>query len=390
LALASSDLWAEPIAARLDRRLSFGIGGGYIAFVFAHTISGKGVTMPLIEPSTPRTVDELEDLLSQPTAGVIRAMGELDGDILVLGVGGKMGPTLAQMAQRASQEAGVRRRVIGVSRFSTPDLSSRLRSCGVETISCDLLDAASVAQLPAVRNVVYMAGLKFGTSHKPSLAWAMNCLVPAMVSQRYRDARIAVFSSGNVYGLVPRSRGGSVETDETAPVGEYAITVLGRERIFEYFSQGWNISMALLRLNYATELRYGVLVDLAQKVIRQEPIDVRMGYVNVIWQRDANAMALQSLTHVATPPLVLNIAGPEILRIRDVVAEFSRLTGRPVRIAGEEADDALLSNARKSYQLFGQPEIGVAQIMRWTADWVSRGGESLGKPTHFESREGKF
>lgn len=346
--------------------------------------------MSAIDPTTPKTVEQLDDLLSRPTEGVIRALRELDGDLLVLGVAGKMGPTLARMARRAFEAAGVPRRVIGAARFSSGDVRSRLEAWGVETIPCDLLDASAVEKLPAARNVVYMAGLKFGTTSRPALAWAMNCYVPALVSHKYRDSRVVVFSSGNVYPLVPVSSGGSVEEDPPNPIGEYAITVLGRERIFEYFGQEFNIPVALLRLNYATELRYGVLVDLAGKVLREETIDVSMGYVNVIWQRDANAMALQALGHVATPPLVLNIAGPEILRVREVAAEFARLMGRPLRCSGVEAPDALLNNAGKSHRLFGRPEMGVEQIIRWTADWVARGGESLGKPTHFEARDGKF
>ena len=219
--------------------------------------------------------------------------------------------------------------------------------------------------------MISMTGLKFGTTSNPALSWAMNCYVPALVCRRYRQSRIAAFSSGNVYGLVPANSGGSVETDVPCPVGEYAITVLGRERMFEYFSREWQLPLVLLRLNYATELRYGVLVDLAQKVLRQETIDVSMGFVNVIWQRDANAMALQSLEHVSTPPTIMNIAGPEILRVRDVAAEFARLTGRPLQCTGVEAADALLNNAAKSHGWFGKPQMEVSQILRWTADWVA-------------------
>lgn len=335
-------------------------------------------------------MDALEEMLSEPTPGAVQAMRELPGDLLLLGVGGKMGPTLARMAVRASEQAGVSRRVIGVSRFSSTEMRSRLESWGVDTLACDLVQEGALEKLPDVENVIHMMGLKFGTGSNPALAWAMNCYVPSRVSRRYRNSRLAAFSSGNVYGLTSVDGGGSVEDDPLEPVGEYAITVLGRERMFEYFSREWNIPMVLLRLNYATEMRYGVLVDIAQKVLAEEPVDVSMGYVNVIWQRDANAMTLQSLAHVATPPQVLNIAGPEILRIRGVAAEMAALMGRPLHETGQEATRAFLNNAGKSHALLGRPTVAASQLIRWTADWVARGGENLGKPTHFESHHGKY
>jgi len=235
-----------------------------------------------------------------------------------------------------------------------------------------------------------MTGLKFGASENPSLTWAMNCYLPALISQRYRRSRITAFSSGNVYGTVPAESGGSVETDSLHPIGEYAITVLGRERMFDYFSRELNVSTALLRLNYATELRYGVLVDLAQQVLNEQPIDLSMSYVNVIWQTDANAMALVSLLHTATPARIFNVAGSEILRIRDACEQFAKLMDKPLHFVGEESPHALLNNATASYTDLGRPTITSQQMIRWTADWVARGGESLGKPTHFESRDGRF
>lgn len=338
----------------------------------------------------PRNVDELDLLLSTPTPGAVAALSELQGDLMILGVGGKMGPTLARMARRAAELAGAPRRVIGVSRFSDQALRQRLESWGVETVSCDLLDENDVARLPDAPHVISMAGFKFGAEANPSLTWAMNCYLPAIISRRFRHSRIVAFSSGNVYGLVPVASRGSVETDEPRPVGEYAITVLGRERMFDYFSRELAIPMVLLRLNYATELRYGVLVDVGRKVWNNEPIDLSMGYVNVIWQGEANAMSLQSLSEVATPPRVLNIAGPEILRIRDVAERFGGLLKRRVRFAGRESADALLNNASLSYQKLGRPSISAEQIMDWTAAWIRGGGASLHKPTHFESRDGRF
>jgi dTDP-4-dehydrorhamnose reductase len=342
------------------------------------------------EKTSIRDVAELEELLSDPTEATIRALGTLEGDIIVLGVGGKMGPSLTRMARRASEIAGVARRVIGVARFSSPKLEMQLQAWGVETVRCDLLDAKALAELPDAANVVYMAGMKFGSTGQESLTWAMNSFLPALVSQRFRGSRIAAFSTGNVYGLAPVSGGGSRETDALNPVGEYAMSCLGRERIFEHFSRTEHIKMSILRLNYATEMRYGVLVDIAQRVFSGQAVPLAMGYLNAIWQGDASAMSLQSLGCTAEPPTVINIAGPELLSVRHVAEEFGKRLHKPVRFTGEEAGDALLSNAGKSYELFGRPRVSAEQLMVWIADWVGRGGETLAKPTHFEERAGKF
>ncbi len=339
---------------------------------------------------TPQDMASLEQQLSTPDEGVIQAMRQLDGDLVILGAGGKMGPTLARMASRASEMAGNKRRVFAVSRFRESGLRERLDSWGIETRACDLLDEEAVAQLPDAANVMFMTGLKFGASANPALTWAMNCYVPVLVSRKYRESRIGVFSSGNVYGLTAATGGGSREADPPAPVGEYAITVLGRERMFEYYSRESSIPAVTLRLNYATELRYGVLVDIARQVAAGQPVNLTTGWVNVIWQTDANSMALQSLCHASSPPRILNIAGPEFLRVREVAARFGELLGKPVDFEGSEADDALLSDASASYELFGRPQVTAAQMMEWTADWIGRGGAYLDKPTHFESRDGKF
>ena len=338
----------------------------------------------------PTTVEELEDQLSTPTERVVAAMGKLDGDLVVLGAGGKMGPTLARMARRATDEAGVDRRIIAVSRFRDTAARDRLQAWGIETESCDLLDQRAVAKLPDAPNVIFMTGLKFGASSNPGLTWAMNCHVPMLVCQRYRSSRFAVFSSGNVYGMTPVMGSGSVETDIPQPVGEYAITVLGRERMFEYCSHEYNIPVVQLRLNYATELRYGVLVDVARQIANQETVDVTTGCVNVIWQTEANAMALESMLHATSPPRILNIAGPEFLPVRDIALKFGELLGKPVELTGTAATDALLSDGSEGYRLLGSPAVDAEQMMRWTAQWVQRGGEYLDKPTHFESRDGKF
>ena len=337
-----------------------------------------------------RDVLQLEDLLSEPSAAAIDAMRRVEGDVIILGVAGKMGPTLARMARRALDAAGASGRVIGVSRFSVPEQQRALEQHGIGTVRCDLLDADSLARLPDAPNVIFMAGRKFGSTGDESRTWALNTYVPALVCQRYRTSRIVAFSTGNVYGLTPTGRGGSREEDPPVPVGEYAISCLGRERMFEYFSRRHGLPVAILRLNYATEMRYGLLTDLAGRVLRREPIDVTMGYFNVLWQADASAMALAALPHASSPPLVLNLAGPEELSVRAVCRELGRLMGVDVSFTGEEAGDALLSNGTRARALFGAPRVDAARLLAWTADWTLRGGESLGKPTHFESRTGRF
>lgn len=341
-------------------------------------------------PSSIKDVHQLEELLSEPTDGLVRTLRELDGDIVILGVAGKMGPTLARMAKRASDRAGTARRVIGVSRFSSSKLEVNLNANSVETLHCDLLDPHSLATLPDAPNVVFMAGMKFGSTGQEWLTWAMNSFLPGLVADRYRNARIAVFSTGNVYGLSPVARGGSREEDPLNPAGEYAMSCVGRERIFEHFSRLNGTNVSVLRLNYASELRYGVLLDIAQRVYAGQPVSLSMGYLNTIWQAEASAMALQSLSCVSCPPNVINITGPETLSVRCVAEEFGKRFSKPIRFEGTEATDALLSNAEKSYQLFGPPRVSSQQMIGWIADWLKRDGATLSKPTHFEERTGNF
>lgn len=336
------------------------------------------------------TIEHLEDLLSEPTEAAVGALAALKGDLIILGVAGKMGPTLARMAVRASERAGVRRRVIGVARFSEAGIEARLQAQSIETIGCDLLDPSQLDALPDAPNVVFMAGMKFGATGQEGRTWAMNCWLPGMVCRKYRRSRIVAFSTGNVYGLTPLVLGGSLEDDPLRPVGEYAQSCVGRERLFEHFSRANDIPMSLLRLNYATEMRYGVLVDLAQQVRLDRPVDVSMGHVNALWQADANAMALASFAHVGVPPAVFNLAGPELLSVRRIAAEFAQRFGRSPVIEGTESSDALLSNAQRAHRLFGYPRVGAGQLMAWIADWLERGGATLGKPTHFEVRHGQF
>ncbi|MBL6705383.1 MAG: NAD-dependent epimerase/dehydratase family protein [Planctomycetaceae bacterium] len=337
-----------------------------------------------------QTVEQLDDALSLPPDSLVKSLAKLDGDILVLGVAGKMGPTLARMAKRASDQAGVVRRVIGVARFSNPAVQKKLDAWGIETVKTDLLDEQAMAALPDAPNIVFMAGMKFGSTGNESLTWAMNTVVPAIVASRYRDSRIAAFSTGNVYGLVPVSSGGSIETDSLNPAGEYAMSCLGRERIFEHFSRTNGTPLSIIRLNYACELRYGVLVDLATKIRNGQPIDLTMGSFNVIWQGDANAHALASLSDCNSPPFVINVTGSETLSVRTVSEQLAERLSRPVEFVGEESPTALLNNARVSHDKYGLPEVPISQLLNNVADWVSRDGETLDKPTGFEVRNGKF
>ncbi len=346
------------------------------------------MTVPMTERID--DVDQLEDLLSEPTADVIRSLGRHSGDILVLGAGGKMGPTLARMAGRALDAGSGRGRVIAVSRFSNQRERDRLESRGVETIGCDLLDPRGLEELPDCPTVIYMVGMKFGSTGNEARTWAVNAFLPAMVCRRFSRSRLVAFSTGNVYPMTPVSGSGSSEEDPPGPEGEYAMSCLGRERMFEYFSRTRGSRVSLLRLNYACELRYGVLVDLARKVWERQPIDLTMGHVNVIWQGDANAMALRAVEYCASPPFVVNIAGPERLSIRRICQELGRLMNRPLNLVGEEAPDALLSDGRRGHERLGRPRVAIERLLGWIADWVMRGGPSLDKPTHFQVRDGRF
>lgn len=341
-------------------------------------------------PASIDSVATLEELLSRPTPAVVAMMGRLEGDIIFLGAGGKMGPTMARMARRATDEAGAERRIIAASRFSDAAAKAELQAQGVETVRCDLLDPEQVAKLPQAPNVVHMTGMKFGATGQAPVTWAMNTWLPSLVCQHYADSRIAAFSTGNVYGLTPLSLGGSAETDALSPVGEYAMSAVGRERIFEYFAETNGTPTALIRLNYANELRYGVLVDVAKQVWAGQPVNVAMGCLNAIWQGDANAMSLLALEHTAKPVWVVNIAGPEQVSVRRAAQTFGRLMNKKVAIEGTEAPDALLSNGQRGHLLFGYPAVPLSQMLSWIADWVMRGGESLNKPTHFENRAGDF
>lgn len=332
----------------------------------------------------------LEEWLSHPGDELIECMRHLRGDIMILGVGGKMGPTLARMAKRASDLAGTSRKVTGVSQFRTPGLRRELEAHGIETIAGDLLDPMFFAKLPKAPHVYYLAGMKFGTGGNPALTWAMNTYVPSMVAAHFSGSRIVAFSTGCVYPLVAAGSGGSKESDPVLPVGEYAQSCLGRERMFEYGSSVHKNPVVLIRLNYAVELRYGVLVDIALRVKNRNPVDVSMGYFNAIWQGDANDMILRSIEHATTPARILNITGPEELNVREIALNFASLLGTEVVFSGTESDTALLSNSTEAFRLLGKPRVDSGQVIQWIADWISHGGRLLDKPTHFEVRDGKY
>jgi len=341
-------------------------------------------------PSSFEGVGALEAFLACPSSEVVDAVGQMEGDIMVLGVGGKMGPTLALLAQRAIVASGARKRVIGVSRFSDPQVEVRLRQAGVETIRCDLMAPDALASLPDVANIVYMVGFKFGATGQEPLTWAMNVFLSGQVAQRYRRSRMVVFSSGNVYPFTSVLCGDCTEATPPAPVGEYAQSVLGRERVFAHFAEQFDTPLVLFRLNYAVEMRYGVLLDIARKVWTGDPIDVGMGHVNVIWQGDANAYALRSLGLTACPPRLLNVTGPETLSVRSLAQQFGDLLGRTPVIEGTEQPAALLSNAQQAYRLMGYPRVPLSKVIEWVASWIVSGGHTYDKPTKFQVRSGRF
>lgn len=333
---------------------------------------------------------ELDDVLTEPTDAAVRSLAEVGGDLLILGVGGKMGPTLAWLARRAVESGGVYQRVIGVSRFSDPLVERRLRAAGVETIGCDLLEEGALDRLPDAPNVILIAGRKFGSTGTEDLTWAMNTYLPARVARRYRGSRLGVFSTGNLYALTPVTLGGASEEHPGEPIGEYAQSCLGRERMIEYFSRRDGTPAAIIRLNYAIDVRYGILLDVATCVARGEPIDLTVGNVYLIWQGDANCAVLRSLALCATPPVVLNLTGPETVSVGWLATRIATLLGREPIFQGSEASTALLSNAARAHALFGYPRVPLETMLRWTVEWVRQNGRNLGKPTHFEVRDGRF
>jgi nucleoside-diphosphate-sugar epimerase len=333
---------------------------------------------------------ELDEVLSRPRPVLVDFIRQVRSPLLLLGAGGKMGPTLAVLARRAAVAAGVDLRVVAVSRFSQPGVVDWLQARGVETLACDLLEREAVARLPQATDLIYLAGLKFGTSQNPCLTWAANTMIPANVVERFPQARLVALSTGNVYPLVPVNSGGASEDQPLKPLGEYAYAALARERLFTYLAQRHGASLAIIRLNYAVELRYGVLHDLARHLWQGQPVALSQGHFNCIWQRDANECVLRALGLAASPPRVLNLTGPNILSVRAVASQMARLLERTPAFTGCESETALLSNPAKAVALFGPPPTLDETMLRWTAHWVKSGGPSLHKPTHFEVRDGQF
>lgn len=334
--------------------------------------------------------DHLEELLSRPGAKLSEMFSRVEGDIMFLGVSGKIGPSLARMASRACAGAGMKKRIIGVALHIESGQQKDFGKMGIETIQGDLLDKDFIESLPVFRNIFFLAGMKFGSVDNLPLTWAINSYLPALVAGHFRNSRIVAFSTGCVYPLVPVSSGGSVETDMPAAAGEYAQSCLGRERMFEYGSLKYKTEVILIRLNYSVEMRYGVLADIGLKVKNNIPVDLTMGYFNVIWQGDMNNFVLSSLEYAQNPAKILNITGPEILSVREVALEFGELFGEKPRFISTEAETALLSNSSEAFKLFGRPGVPVSRIIKWTAEWLKDGGKLLGKPTHFEVRDGKY
>ena len=337
-------------------------------------------------PETIFDIAALDELLCRPSQALIDDLRKVDGDIMILGVAGKMGPTLAGLAKAALPD----RKIVGVARFSDAGVKDWLQARGVEIINCDLLDETAIKALPKVRNIVFMAGRKFGAEGDLLLTWAMNAHVPALVAQAFRDSRLVAFSTGCVYPFVPVDGKGADEATAPNPPGEYAQSCVGRERMFEYFSRKFGTPGRLFRLNYAIDMRYGVLHDIAVKVLQGKPIDVGLGHVNFIWQGDASAQALRCLAHCDTPTSPINVSGHEILAVRDLAAKFGKLLGREPVIVGKEEPTAWLTDTSQATRLFGLPIVDTERLVAWTADWVMRSMPSLGKPTKYEVRDGRY
>jgi nucleoside-diphosphate-sugar epimerase len=341
-------------------------------------------------PEQIETVEALDDILTEPQPALVEYMTTLTSPLVILGAGGKMGPTLARLARRAAEASGHPLEIVALSRFSDAQSRQWLEIHGVKTLSCDLFDRDALKALPESENVIYLVGMKFGTSRNPAATWAANTVIPAHVAERYAQARIAALSTGNVYPFAPVASNGWTEAAPLTPFGEYANSGVARERIFEFFSTRNGTPISLIRLSYALDLRYGVLVDIAQKVFAGQPVDVTTGYLNCIWQGDANDLIIRSLALASSPPTALNLTGSERVSVRDTATRFGELMNRPVRFVGQEAETALLSDTTLLTSRLGKPGTPLHTVIQWTAHWIMNDGHVLNRPTHFEVRNGAF
>ncbi len=337
-----------------------------------------------------QTIKELDNMLSEPSDRLIADIHKIKGDVMILGLGGKMGPSLAKLLKRAVDKAGISKRILGASRFSNEAMYSELTDFGIECYKTDLLDDDALNALPEVENVIYMAGNKFGTAGNEHFTWAMNAYLPGRVAQKYKNANIVVFSTGNIYPFMPTDSAGATESVKPSPIGEYAQSCLGRERVFEHFSVKNNTKMLLYRLNYALDLRYGVLLEIAKKVISGNPIDLSMGYVNVSWQGDANEYAIRCLLHCESPVNKLNITGPETISVQWLAEQFGDHFNKKPVFENQPAATALLNDASKAFKLFGMPFVSLNEMILMTVEWLNAGGKEISKPTHFQERKGDF
>ena len=336
------------------------------------------------------TEERLDALLTEPSDALVSDMKKIKGDIMVLGAGGKMGPTLCILAKRAIERAGISKRIIAVSRFTDPVATELLHKNNVETISCDLLDIEKLNALPEVENIIFMAGRKFGTDGSEWQTWAMNATLPAFVVQKFKKSSFVVFSSGNIYPIVPLSSGGCTEVSRPGPVGEYTMSCLARERAFEYGANHFGSRVFIYRLNFAVDLRYGVLYDMAEKIQKGVPISITTPCLNCIWQGSANEIALRGLLHAASPVKVMNVTGPETLSVVKAAKMLGEILGKEPVFEGEAGFDAYLNDSAEAMETFGYPSVSINTLIRWQAEWIMDGGRALGKPTHFEERKGSY
>ncbi len=336
------------------------------------------------------TEEKLDTLLTTPSDALVENVKKIKGDIMVLGAGGKMGPTLCILAKNAIEKAGVQKRVIAVSRFTDPIATELLHKNNVETISCDLLNTEQLRALPETENIIYMAGRKFGTDGSEWKTWAMNATLPAFVAEKFQKSNIVVFSSGNIYPIVPLSGGGCSEEDKVGPIGEYTMSCLARERAFEYAANHYGTKIFMYRLNFAVDLRYGVLYDMADRIMKGEPISIATPVLNCIWQGSANEIAIRGLLHAESPAKIMNVTGPETVSIQKTAKMLGKILGKEPIFEGEPGNDAYLNDSAEAMETFGYPAVSIRTLIRWQAEWILDGGRALGKPTHFEERKGSY